>query len=127
MDTVYDPIADAVYEPVLGQVMADDVDIRGIGSASLIDKDLRSLLGEPVEGAYNVSYCGNGDLDACRDSLYAAIDGALAEAAVELGDDPSTWLSEGSRTTFVPGLIPDDFRFTSRPTFQQVLEFAPER
>jgi hypothetical protein len=25
----------------------------------------------------------------------------------------------------VPGLIEDDFRSTNRPTFQQVIEFAP--
>ncbi len=124
-DTVFGPITVAVAEPVLGPLITDDVDIRGIDWASLTDKDLRSLLGAPVEGEFNVAYCGGGDLDACRDSLWAAIETALTEAAVESGDDLTTWLSEGRRTTFVPGLIPDDFRFTSRPTFQQVLEFAP--
>jgi hypothetical protein len=34
-------------------------------------------------------------------------------------------LPEGQRLTFTPGLIPDDFRATNRPTYQQVLEFAP--
>ena len=54
-----------------------------------------------------------------------AVDDRKFEIAVERGDDPMTWLSEGRRTTFTPGLIDDDFRFTSRPTFQQVIEFAP--
>jgi hypothetical protein len=45
--------------------------------------------------------------------------------AAERGDDIATWLPEGQRLTFTPGLIEDDFRATNRPTFQQVLEFAP--
>jgi hypothetical protein len=46
--------------------------------------------------------------------------------AVERGPDPTTWLPEGRRSTFTPGLIPDDFRSTNRPTYQQLLEFAPQ-
>ena len=49
------------------------------------------------------------------------------ELTLAPGDDPSTWLAEGARTTCVPGLVPNDFRRTNRPTFQQVIEFAPER
>jgi hypothetical protein len=91
----------------------------------LVDKDLRTLLGEPVDGPFQVSYCGAGDIDICRDALWAAIGAAVSGVAAELGDDPSTWLSEGERQTFTPGLIDDDFRATNRPTFQQVIEFAP--
>ena len=122
-DAVFDPIVGAVAEPVLGEVLA--FDRRGINDESLVDKDLRALLGEPVDGPFAVQYCGEGDIDVCRDALWAAIDAAVAEIAIERGDDPTTWLSEGGRTTFTPGLIDDDFRFTSRPTFQQVIEFAP--
>ena len=43
----------------------------------------------------------------------------------QYGGDPGTWLKEGARTGFAPGLIPNTFRATNRPTFQQVLEFAP--
>ncbi len=45
--------------------------------------------------------------------------------AAERGDDPQSWLQEGQRIGFAPGLIPETFRATNRPTFQQVLEFAP--
>ena len=124
-DAVFAPIFDAVTAPVLGQVRADGIELRGINDESLIDKDLRTLLDAPVEGPFNVQYCGAGDIETCRDDLWVAIDTAVTEIAAERGDDPSQWLSEGARTTFVPGLIPDDFRFTSRPTFQQVIEFAP--
>ncbi|MFA9566130.1 MAG: hypothetical protein ACERLM_15740 [Acidimicrobiales bacterium] len=119
--------------PVLGDLILveDDegeIDVRipGIGAPSLVDKDLRALLGQPVEGPFNVAYCGTGDLDGCRSSLWAVVDQVSTELAAEQGDDPTAWRREGLRTTFVPELIPDDFRSTNRPTFQQVLELAPE-
>ena len=83
--------------------------------------------GEPVEGEFQVAYCGAGDLDACRDSLWTAIDEVVTVLAAERGDDPTTWLPDGQRLTFAPGLIPNDFRATNRPTFQQVIEFANAR
>lgn len=127
LDTVFGPIADAAGAPVLGEIVESGVDLRGIDAQSFIDKDLRTLLGDPVEGPFDVDYCGAGDLAACSESLWAAIDAAAAQVATERGDDPSTWLAEGARTTFVPGLVPNDFRATNRPTFQQVIEFAPEQ
>jgi acyl-homoserine lactone acylase PvdQ len=120
-----EPIVVAALEPVLGEVIADDVPFRGVGGLSVVDKDLRTVLGQDVEGQLAVSYCGAGDLDVCRDSLWSAVENTARSAAGELGDDPNSWRLEGARTTFVPGLIPDDFRSTNRPTFQQVIEFAP--
>ncbi|HSP27672.1 MAG TPA: penicillin acylase family protein [Ilumatobacteraceae bacterium] len=125
LDEIFDAVDAAVREPVLGAAIAADVRFRGIDDASLIDKDLRTVLGEPVEGAFNVGYCGAGDLDACRDSLWAAVEETVAALAAERGDDITTWLPEGQRQTFAPGLIENDFRATNRPTFQQVIEFAP--
>jgi hypothetical protein len=122
-DAVFEPIVVAVGEPVLGADLVSNR--RGINDESFVDKDLRALLGESVEGPFQVAYCGAGDIDACRESLWAAIDEAVQAVAAERGDDPTTWLGEGARTTFVPGLIPDDFRATNRPTFQQAIEFAP--
>jgi hypothetical protein len=120
-----DPIAEAVLRPVLGEVLADGIDLRGISSASVVDKDLRTVLGRPVEGDFNVAYCGAGDLDACQASLWEAVDQVSVALAAEQGHDPTTWRREGLRTSFIPGLIPEDFRSTNRPTYQQVLEFAP--
>ncbi len=125
LDEIFPAVDAAVREPVLGTAIASGVRFRGIDAASLIDKDLRTVLGQPVEGAFNVAYCGSGDLDACRDALWAAVDETVAALAAERGDDISTWLPEAQRLSFVPGLIPNDFRATNRPTFQQVLEFAP--
>lgn len=115
--------------PVFGDLL-DELDrVRSLGGDdgdSLVDKDLRTLLGHDVEGPFNLSYCGAGDLDACREALWTAIDDTVAELAVELGDDPTTWLREGQLQSFTPGLIPTTFRATNRPTYQQVLEFAPD-
>ncbi len=124
---LFDPLADAVARPVLGELLDAGVRLRGVGAPSLVDKDLRTLLGQPVDGPFNVAYCGAGDLDDCRASLWAVVDRVVGELAAERGDDPTTWLRPGQRSTFTPGLIPDDFRSTNRPTFQQVLEFAPSR
>ncbi len=125
LDEIFPAIVDAVREPVLGAAVAAGVDFRGIDDASFVDKDLRTVLGAPVEGEFNVDYCGAGDLEACRDSLWAALDDEVAALAAERGADISRWLPPGQRLTFTPGLIENDFRATNRPTFQQVLEFAP--
>ena len=124
-DDLVDAVATAVMEPVLAPVLADDVPIRGISQASFIDKDLRTVLGEDVEGEFEVSYCGAGDLAACTESLWAAVEEIATRYAAEQGDDVSTWLREGLLIGFQPGLIPEQFRATNRPTYQQVREFAP--
>ena len=114
----------AALAPVFQPLFDDEIELRGIDVESILDKDLRTVLGQPVEGPFQLSYCGAGDLASCQDDLWAAIDGRVTELAGELGDDMSTWLREGQRTTFVPDLIPDDFRSTNRPTYQQVIEFV---
>ena len=123
---LFNLIVTAALDPVLGPLLEDELELRGIDAESIVDKDLRTLLGHDVEGPFNLSYCGSGDLDVCRDSLWAAIDTRVAELAAERGDDPTTWLREGRRSVFKPELIPDDFRSTNRPTYQQVIEFASE-
>ncbi len=126
-DALWRPLTETVVGPVFGDLV-DELDaVRPLSTygASIVDKDLRTLLGAAVEGPFNLAYCGAGDLDACRDALWATVDQVAGELAATLGDDPATWLQEGQRTTFVPGLIPDDFRTTNRPTFQQLVEFAP--
>jgi acyl-homoserine lactone acylase PvdQ len=124
-EVVFPAVAEAVVRPVLGPVLDDGIALRGIGLPSVVDKDLRTLLGADVAGPFNVAYCGAGDLAACRADLWAAIDAAVQPLADAQGDDPTAWRVPGARTTFVPGLIPDDFRSTNRPTYQQVLELAP--
>ena len=104
-------------------------DLGGNNGSSFIDKDLRTLLGREVQGPFNLQYCGDGDLDNCRKTLWAVVDSVASTLAIQFGnDDPATWLNEGRLIGFNPEVAsPGKFRATNRPTFQQVLEFAPTR
>jgi hypothetical protein len=131
MDAAWRPIANAVMGRVLGDLL-DDVDgVRGLGGLageSYVDKDLRTLLGSHVDGRFNLSYCGEGSLRVCRDSLWFTLHAAADGLAAQFGDpDPAKWLKTASRTGFQPGLIPNTMRTTNRPTFQQVLELQHPR
>jgi Penicillin amidase len=127
MDAVWRPIANAVMSPVFGPLLADLNNVRNLGGLegeSYVDKDLRTLLGDPVVGPFNLSYCGDGVLSLCSDSLWQAIHDAADLLAAQLGEpDPSLWRKTASRTGFIPGILPDTFPTTNRPTFQQVIEF----
>jgi acyl-homoserine lactone acylase PvdQ len=126
MDDVWRPIADAVMTPVFGNLVDDLNQVRGLGGPSghsYVDKDLRTLLGMDVEQPFLLSYCGNGDLAACRADLWAAVAGVVDDLEVEFGNsDPETWIKDVDTTGFAPGLLTDRFPTTNRPTFQQVLE-----
>ncbi len=127
MDALWEPLAAAVMRPVFAD-LTDDLDrirnLNGLAGESYVDKDLRTLLHGGVKGKFNLSYCGNGSLDACRDSLWVVVDQVASDLAAAHGPDPTTWLATASRTGFAPGLIPDTIRTTNRPTFQQVLELV---
>ena len=127
LDRLWRPVAQAVMRPVYGDLIDDLDSVRGLSGAagpSYVDKDLRTLLGDPVKGRFNLSYCGNGSLDACRASLWAAVEQVAGQLAAQQGPEPSNWTATAARTGFDPGLIPDTIRATNRPTFQQVLELA---
>ena len=63
-------------------------------------------------------------LPICTASLWQVIHQAADAVASDLGQaDPALWRKPAARTGFVPGLLPDTFPSTNRPTFQQVLEF----
>jgi acyl-homoserine lactone acylase PvdQ len=127
MNALWGPIADAVMRPVFGTEIGALNAIRGLGGfngESYVDKDLRTLLHDPVQGPYNLRYCGLGSLTACRASLWTVVDEVAKSLAASQGADPTLWRSAAQRQGFTPGLIPDTFPFTNRPTFQQVLELA---
>ena len=126
MDAVWGPIADAVMRPVFGDLLGDLDAVRRLGGPSgqsYVDKDLRTLLRRPVRGRFNLRYCGRGSLAACRSALWAAVGQAAGGLAALFGNpDPVTWRATAARTRFAPGLIPNTFRATNRPVYQQVLE-----
>jgi acyl-homoserine lactone acylase PvdQ len=132
LDAAWNAIADAVLGPVLGDLIDQFASLNPRDSNpsfdggwyGYVDKDLRTALGAPVQGAFSRRYCGNGSLDACRASLWAATQTAANQLATTQGSDPTAWRSPAPRISFAPGLISYTMRWTNRSTFQQVIEFT---
>jgi len=146
LDQSWDALSQAVLSPVLTDLAApggplgqletrDEAPRTANGSAyddgwyGYVYKDLRSLLGEPVRGAYSRRYCGGGDLAACRASLWAVIQGSADALAASQGTDPNAWRSDAiaERITFTPGVLTDTMRWANRPTLHQLMEFSGHR
>ena len=138
MDAVWAPIAEAVLSPVLGSQLGEFKSIAGIdnpensGGSSFgggwygyVEKDLRTVLGESVAQPYSRTYCGNGSLEACRNSLWSAIQTAAEGVAAKQGSNPATWEAARVRIEFPPDPVEKfTMRWTNRSTFQQVIEFT---
>jgi acyl-homoserine lactone acylase PvdQ len=136
LDAAWNRLATAWAEPVLGPLTSAfaalykpfDAPPGGQfgGWHVYMDKDLRSLLGKPVKGAFSTKFCGAGDLAACRESLWAALAATGDELAAAQGSDPSAWRADATaeRIKFVPGLLPFTMAYTNRPSgIQQVISF----
>lgn len=142
MDAAWPLLADAVLSPVLGPLVdrlarlqgrSNDAGPSGTSYQSgwygYVDKDLRAILGLPVAGRFSRTYCGAGDIAACRVSLWAALDTAAARLEAQHGTVPDSWLADatGERIRFTSGILTDTMRWTNRPTFQQLMEFRTHR
>jgi acyl-homoserine lactone acylase PvdQ len=131
MDELWRPIAEAVVAPVFGSLTPDLNAVRSLASLSgesYVDKDLRRLLGEKVQDPFNLSYCGAGSLADCRRALWDAVHLGADRLTSQLAEpDPAKWTKPAATTGFVPGLLPNRFPTTNRPTFQQVLELQRGR
>jgi acyl-homoserine lactone acylase PvdQ len=142
MDAAWPLIARAVMRPVLGDLVerlaqlhriSDDANSQGSayqdGWYGYVEKDLRALLGRPVARPYSQRYCGGGDIDACRNALWAAIAEACTALAAKQGVEPTTWRADAraERINFTTGLLTDTLAWTNRPTFQQVMSFKGHR
>ena len=142
MDAAWPGLADAVVSPILGPLtdrlaaLMGRSDDAGPGGSSYVsgwygyvDKDLRTLLGQPVRGAFSRRYCGAGVLATCRDALWNALDQAAAKLEATQGPAPSEWRSDATaeRIRFASGVLSDTMRWTNRPTFQQLMAFSGHR
>jgi acyl-homoserine lactone acylase PvdQ len=140
LDGAWDKLADAAMGRVLGPQLEQLAGIENRfdlppsgqfgGWHHYMDKDLRTLLGQPVQGAYRTRFCGSGDLAICRADLWAAMDAAGTEIAAAQGTDVGAWRSDATREriNFVPGLLPTTIRYTNRPSgIQQVISFGGHR
>ncbi len=139
MQAVFTPIAEAVMGPVLGELLPELRSIEGTDNAphssgssfgsgwyGYVYKDLRSELGETVAEPYSRGYCGNGNLEACSKSLWAAMQTALEHVASEQGNNPKKWKAAPVQIEFPPEghYFKMHIPWTNRSTFQQVIEFT---
>lgn len=141
MDGVWASLADAAMKPVLGGQLSK---LRSLeprfqappqgqfgGWHEYMDKDLRRLLGQKVQGKFHLKYCGRGDRAACRKDLWKAVDSAGASLARRYGSsDPAAWRANANaeRITFAPGVLPTTMAYTNRPSgIQQVITFNGHR
>ncbi|MFS0694902.1 penicillin acylase family protein [Streptomyces nitrosporeus] len=97
------------------------------------DKDLRQVLGQTVKGPLARTYCGNGDLSACRDALLTTLKQAAAAPATEVypGDDSceagDQWCGDAIVHRALGGIGHKTIHWQNRPTYQQVVEFPSHR
>jgi hypothetical protein len=144
-DQWYPLLAKAVLRGTLGALVdalpasLDDSPTQGRGSAwnnvawyGYVSKDLRQVLGEPVQGRYSRTYCGGGSLAACRTQLQQSLVSAVAALSQrEHTADPSMWTYDKTLDDIRPtaygivGVPPIDWQ--NRPTFQQVVSFPAHR
>ncbi len=155
LDAAWTPMAEAVMKPVLGEALTNELQgaiginngensggsSYGSGWYGYVYKSLREVLGDPVAQPNSRGYCGNGNLEMCRNSLWGALQGAAEKLSAENEGHPmKDWRAAKVRIEFQPGILskfnkktnkvePVTMSWTNRSTFQQVIEFtghAPE-
>jgi acyl-homoserine lactone acylase PvdQ len=143
MDAWWPLLVKADLGTVLGSALLNDVEGRfGLdnlphnhqGSAwddgfyGIVQKDLRSALGEHVAGPLNRIYCGNGSLRRCR----AALESSLLQAATETSaqvypaadgcaaGDQMCW--DAIHYAAIGAITQPPQEWVNRPTFQQAVQ-----
>ncbi|PWV57598.1 penicillin acylase family protein [Nocardiopsis sp. L17-MgMaSL7] len=101
---------------------------------SYVDKDLRSVLGQEVDGTLGDQvYCGEGDLDSCRTVLLDSLAEAAATPAGDVypGDDHCSAGDQLCADTVihqsVGGINMWPIAWQNRPTYQLVYQFSGGR
>jgi len=138
MDAIWTPIGEAVLSPVLGELLPDFASLDGANNGEnsqgssygggwygYVYKSLREELGDTVAQPFSRGYCGSGNLEACRNSLWTAIEGAVNNLESQQGtSEIKAWRAEKVRIDFLPGIDSETMTWTNRSTFQQVIEFT---
>ncbi|MEU6595449.1 penicillin acylase family protein [Streptomyces sp. NPDC046881] len=139
-------LGDGLYTAITNNLPVDEAPSAGHGPTgshagssfqygwwSYVDKDIRSVLGEPVQGPLGRKYCGDGSLTACRDILISTLKQAagLTAAQVYPGDDQCSagdqWCADSIVQRTLGGIKHGRISWQNRPTFQQVVEYTSHR
>ncbi|MYV44355.1 penicillin acylase family protein [Streptomyces sp. SID2888] len=100
---------------------------------SYVDKDIRAVLGEPVQGPLARTYCGGGNLASCRDILIGTLKQAAGATASQVypGDDQCSagdqWCADSIVQRTLGGIKHGKITWQNRPTYQQVVEYTSHR
>jgi acyl-homoserine lactone acylase PvdQ len=98
-----------------------------------VSKDIRQVLGDPVTGGFPNTFCGSGNLSACRtvplDSLRAAVAAPAtevypADADCAAGDQ---FCHDSIIHQPIGGITQDKMAWMNRPTFQQAVSYPAHR
>ena len=98
-----------------------------------VDKDLRALLGDNVQGPLGAQFCGGGSLSACRTALLNSLVQAGAESASQVytGDSDCSagnqWCADSIIQRPMGGITDGKITWQNRPTFQQVVQYTGHR
>jgi acyl-homoserine lactone acylase PvdQ len=98
-----------------------------------VDKDLRAVLGDPVDGPLPRVFCGGGNLAACRTALLGALGQAAAATATAVypGDSfcaaGDQWCADAIVQLPLGGITDPPITWQNRPTYQQVVSFPAHR
>jgi acyl-homoserine lactone acylase PvdQ len=101
-----------------------------VGFYGLVQKDLRSVLKDPMRGALNRVFCGRGSLSACRTALTNSLAAAVAEtpdqvypadAECKAGDQ---MCSDSIMFRAIGTITQPLIEWVNRPTFQQADEIS---
>ncbi|MBI1886645.1 MAG: penicillin acylase family protein [Chloroflexi bacterium] len=96
---------------------------------SQVNKDVRQVLGRPVQDAWSRTYCGGGDLGECRDVLWRSLAQAAADLEEEfdsptVGDWKRQLADEDIRHSPVGVTPAPAIHWINRPTFQQLVQIG---
>jgi acyl-homoserine lactone acylase PvdQ len=98
-----------------------------------VEKDVRTVLGDPVQGGLGRAYCGGGDLAACRTVLLDTLRAGAAQPAstVYPGDEHCAagdqWCADAIVQSPLGGITSPVIAWQNRPTYQQVVSFPAGR
>ena len=136
-DALVKPLLDAVFGDELGDAdlpqKVEDHPREGLGSAynggqaNFLQKDFEQVLGDPLEAPRSKTYCGQGTVGSCADTIMNALAEAGQILAQEYGsDEVDSWVYDKSQDFIIQSPVgvaeAPPMEWVNRPTFQQVVQ-----
>ncbi len=135
-------LGDPLYQTLAATLQIDESPSAGqahhgssfqYGWWGYVDKDLRSVLGDPVGAPLPRTFCGGGNLASCRQALLTSLQQAMAIPAstVYPGDANCSagnqWCADSIIQSPLGGITDPPISWQNRPTYQQVVSFPAGR